>query len=366
MLVQRQVFSMPSLTTVGGRTIKDIRVGYETYGTLNAARDNALLICHYFAGTAHAAGKYQESDPLPGWWDSAIGPGKIFDTDRYFIVCSDTLCCLPVFNGSVVTTGPASINPETGKTYGSDFPIVRYADIVKVQKALLESLGIGKLVAVAGPSAGAIQALQWSVEYPDDVPRVIAVVSPDLAMGSYLIFAAEAGVRPILNDPLWQEGHYDPDKPPREGLAEAFRMLWVQAVSDYSVDTMLGGSGPADPAKPPGDSILNKFKSAVMLSMTGVPQAMTCDANHFLYLVRAGQLFDIQPQIAQAKAKYLFVPVSSDAMAMPFYSESAVAKLRAAGKRAELKMLHSPGGHADGLSKMDLVKDDIVAFLNSD
>lgn len=366
MLVQRQVFFMPSLTTVGGRTVKDVRVGYETYGTLNTAHDNAILICHYYAGSAHAAGKYQETDPLPGWWDAAIGSGKVFDTDRYFVICSDVLCCLPAFDGHTVTTGPATINPETGKPFGSDFPVIRYADIVKVQKALVDSLGISKLVAVAGPSAGALQSLQWSVDYPDCVPRVIAVVSSDLSYGPQMVFGAEAGVRPIRNDPAWQNGHYDPASPPRAGLAEAFRQLTVMAVSDHVVQTQMGGLDPADPTRDPADSILNEYKCGMLLGMMGTAQSILCDANHFLYLARAGQLFNIEDQIVNAKAKYLFVPIASDLMALPVFSENAVRKLRAAGKRAEIKVLPTPGGHIDALQQMGLIKDDIVAFLASD
>lgn len=365
MLVQRQVFSLPSFTTVSGRTLKDVRVGYETYGTLNAARDNAIFIGHYFAGTAHAAGKYQESDKMPGWWDCAIGPGKIFDTDRYFVICSDTLCCLPIFNGTTVTTGPATINPDTGKRYGLDFPVVRYEDIVRVQKALVDSLGISRLVAVAGPSAGGFQALQWSVEFPDMVPRVIAVVTPGIGMEAHYLATSDYWVRPILNDPAWKNGDYEPDQQPRLGMMEALRIATVSAMTEPTL-RQLGNLSPADPENPPEKSILNDFMCAKMVGQMAMASSMSMDANHYLYLVRAGQLFGIEDKLANAKAKYLFVPVATDSIAVPAMSESAVAKLRAAGLRAECKVMQTPGGHLDGLMLMPLVKDEITAFLNSD
>jgi len=365
MLVQRQVFTLPSFTTVSGRTLKDVRIGYETYGTLNAARDNAILICHYFAGTAHAAGKYDESDRLPGWWDSVIGPGKIFDTDRYFVICSDTLCCLPVFNGTTVTTGPATVDPDTGKPYGMDFPVIRYEDIVGVQKALVDSLGVAKLYAVAGPSAGGFQSLQWSVDYPDMVQRVVAVVTPGIGMEAQYLATSDYWVRPILNDPAYMNGQYELDKQPRQGLMEALRIATVSAMTEPTL-RQLGNLDPADPENPPEKSILNEFKCAKMVGQMALASSMAMDANHYLYLVRAGQLFGIEEKLSKAKAKYLFVPVATDTIAVPAMSESAVTKMRVAGLRAECKIMQTPGGHMDGLTIVHMVKDEITAFLNSD
>jgi len=365
MLVQRQVFTLPSFTTVSGRTLKDVRIGYETYGTLNAARDNAILVCHYFAGTAHAAGKYDESDRTPGWWDCAIGPGKIFDTDRYFVICSDLLCCLPVFDKRVVTTGPATINPDTGKPYGMDFPVLRYQDFVRVQKAMIDSLGVSKLHAVAGPSAGGFQSLQWSVEFPDMVPRVIAVVTPGLGMEAQYLATSDYWVRPILNDPAYMNGQYELDKQPRQGMMEALRIATVSAMTEPTL-RQLGNLAPADPANPPEASILNEFMCAKVVGQMAMASSMAMDANHYLYLVRAGQLFGIENEIDKAKAKFLFIPVATDTVAVPAMSEKAVTALRAAGKRAECKVMQTPGGHLDGLTILPVMKDEITAFLNSD
>ena len=147
-LVEKKTFSMPSYTTVNGATIKNVTVGYESYGSLNAARDNVILVAHFFSGNSHAAGKYAAADPAAGYWDAIIGSGKPIDTDRFFVISSDTLVNLNVKDGKTVTTGPASINPDTGKPYGMSFPIVTIRDFVNVQKALLDSLGIKKLHAV--------------------------------------------------------------------------------------------------------------------------------------------------------------------------------------------------------------------------
>ncbi|HOI52652.1 MAG TPA: homoserine O-acetyltransferase, partial [Azonexus sp.] len=134
---QRIHFSEPLHLRSGG-VLPSYDLAVETYGTLNADKSNAILVCHYFSGSAHAAGRYQDSDPLPGWWDGVIGPGKIIDTDRYFVVCSDSLCNVRALDGHVVTTGPASIDPDTGKAYGLDFPVTTVGDFVHVQRALLD------------------------------------------------------------------------------------------------------------------------------------------------------------------------------------------------------------------------------------
>jgi len=165
-IVDKKTFSIAAYTTVGGTTIKNVRVGYETYGTLNAGKDNVILVAHFYSGNSHAAGRYTETDPTPGYWDAVIGSGKPVDTDRFLVVSSDTLVNLNVKDPKTITTGPASINPDTGRPYGMSFPIVTMRDFVNVQKALLDSLGVKKLHAVMGASMGAIQ----SFEPPSSTP----------------------------------------------------------------------------------------------------------------------------------------------------------------------------------------------------
>jgi homoserine O-acetyltransferase/O-succinyltransferase len=154
LLTEKKFFTLPQYTTAGGKTIKNVRVGYETYGKLNAAGDNAVFVPHFFSGTSHAAGRYKADEKAAGYWDAIIGSGKAIDTDKYFVVSADTLVNLNVKSPMVGTVGPASLNPDTGKPYGSSFPVVSMKDSVRVHKALLDSLGVKKLQAVAGASGG--------------------------------------------------------------------------------------------------------------------------------------------------------------------------------------------------------------------
>ncbi|OQA29665.1 MAG: Homoserine O-acetyltransferase [Betaproteobacteria bacterium ADurb.Bin341] len=365
MTPQRQVFTLPSYTMTNGRTIKEVRVGFETYGTLNAARDNAIMICHYFSGTAHAAGRYQESDPLPGWWDAAIGPGKAIDTDRYFVICSDSLCCVRAFDGQVVTTGPASINPDTGKPYGLDFPVTSVADMVHVQKALVDHLGITQLAAVAGPSAGSVMAVQWAVEYPEMVRRVIAVICPGLVFTAYQRSVMESWCAPILLDPAWKEGAYDLKQQPAAGMTESFRQVFLWAISPPWLERAIG-DGWADPERDPAVSIRHQFKSYAGVGALAAMGTPFCDANHILYMARAAGIYDAKSKIAQAKAKFLFIPAESDLLSLPSRSQEAVEDIRAAGGRAELFMLKGNGGHFDGLNLIGQARDVIQDFLAKD
>jgi len=171
LLTEKRFFTLPQYTTVGGKPIKNVRVGYETYGKLNAAGDNAVIVPHFFSGTSHAAGRYKADDKAAGYWDAIIGAGKAIDTDKYFVVSADTLVNLNVKSAAVGTSGPSTVNPDTGKPYGSAFPVVSMRDFVRVHKALIDSLGVRKLKAVAGASGGSIQAMEWGAAYPELVER---------------------------------------------------------------------------------------------------------------------------------------------------------------------------------------------------
>ena len=162
MLVEKKLFELPQYRTNNGEIIECLRVGWESYGTLNQGKSNAILVTHYFSGTSHAAGRYSPQDELPGYWDAIIGPGKAIDTEKYFVLPSDTLVNLNARDPNVITTGPSSCNPATGERYGMNFPVVSIHDFVEVQKALVESLGVERLRAVVGPSMGALQAYQWA------------------------------------------------------------------------------------------------------------------------------------------------------------------------------------------------------------
>lgn len=365
MTPQRQIFSLPAYTTVTGRALKDVRIGFETYGRLNAARDNAVLVCHFFSGTAHAAGRYEASDPYPGWWDSVIGPGKAIDSERYFVVASDTLCCVKAFDGQTVTTGPASIDLDTGQPYGLTFPLVSMTDFVRVQKALLDHLGIEQLVAVAGPSAGSAQAIEWAVEYPAMVPRVLAVIPPGLSLHPYPRSVMECWSSPIQVDAAWQDGAYPLDRQPLLGLIEAYRLTNISALSHAWVEASFG-SGWADPTRDPHTALEHEFNSHAGIGAMAEQSAKVSDANHFLYMTRACTSYNTLPRIAQSKAKFLFLPAESDLIFPPFMSETAVTQIRQAGGRAELMLIRGNGGHYDGLTQLDQHREAIQRFLASD
>jgi homoserine O-acetyltransferase len=357
----QQIFESGAFRCASGETLREVRVGYETYGNLSPAKDNVILVCHYFSGDAHAAGPADDTYALPGWWDTAIGPGKVLDTDRYFIVASNTLANLNACDGHTVTTGPASWNPDTGEIYGPDFPLVTVADFVHVQKRLLDHLGITQLVAVAGPSGGSAQAIQWSIEYPEMVPRVIAAISPGLYIHPYAAAMMECWVQPIFADPAWKDGRYDTAKPPIKGMTQALRLLTLTALS-YDVVGEFGYE-PADETRHPADSLSNKFKADAMLDEIASARAEALDANSFIYMVRAFKLYDVRDRLHKSQARYLFIPVETDMVFPPHLSETAVSTLRAAGLDAGLFMVRSNGGHLDGLTQMEQARDILGEFL---
>ncbi len=198
-------------------------------GELNDAKDNVILITHYFSGSSHAAGKYAEDDAAPGYWDAIIGPGKAIDTNRFFVVSVDSLANLNAYDENVITTGPATINPDTGKPYGLDFPVVTIRDFVNVQKAVLESLGIEKLHAVVGPSMGSMQALDWAAAYPDWVPRMVSVIGAGQS-DAWTTAALEQWAMPIRLDKNWNDGNYTRDAAPNDGLAASLALITQQAL----------------------------------------------------------------------------------------------------------------------------------------
>ncbi|MGD9511987.1 MAG: homoserine O-acetyltransferase, partial [Geminicoccaceae bacterium] len=249
LLVEKQLFELADFTTLGGATIGRVRVGWESYGRLNAAKENVVLVTHHYSGTSHAAGRYRPDDALPGYWDAIIGPGKAIDTDRFYVISCDTLVNLNAKDPNTITTGPASIDPATGKPYGMSFPIVTIRDFVNVQKALLDHLGITSLHAVVGPSMGALQALEWASVYPDRVGRVVAAIG-GAEENAFLIGWLDLWSAPIRLDPAWNGGDYYGRAEPIRGLTEALKLVTLQATQWPWVDRMFG-RGWADPGRNP-------------------------------------------------------------------------------------------------------------------
>lgn len=360
LIVKKEVFTLPSYTTVSGQTIKHVRVGYQTAGQLNAARDNAILVCHFFSGTSHAFGKYAAEDKAAGYWDAIIGPGKPIDTNKYFVVSSDTLVNLNAKVANVITTGPASINPDTGKPWGMSFPVVSIRDFVNVQKALLDQLGIKKLHAVGGASGGAVQSVEWAAAYPDFVDRFIAVIGPGLEMDAYGVAMLDLWSMPIRLDPKWSKGDYYGKDEPVEGLAEALKFVTFSAVSPGWGEKRFGrkwAKEGEDPAKAYG----NLFAVEAALNAAGAARAKTTDANNYLYMSKANQLFSVDPK--RIRAKGLFVPVTSDLIFPPVMSRRAADTLRKQGNAVDYFEIPTDGGHIDGVTQIGLAAKPIAEFL---
>ena len=216
-----------------GRDFGPITIAYETYGKLNKAKDNAILVMHALTGDAHAAGYHSEEDKKPGWWDDMIGPNKAFDTNEYFVICQNIL------GGCKGTTGPSSVNPLTGKPYAMDFPVITIEDMVKVQKKLIDHLGIEQLFNIAGGSMGAFQALQWAITYPEAVRSVTAIAATTGVSAQNIAFN-EVGRNAIISDPNWINGNYYDGEIPARGLALARMIGHITYLSEESMREKFG------------------------------------------------------------------------------------------------------------------------------
>jgi len=362
LLTEKKFFTLPQYTTAGGKTIKNVRVGYETYGKLNAAGDNAIFVAHFFSGTSHAAGRYKADEKAAGYWDAIIGPGKAIDTDKYFVVSADTLANLNVKSPTVGTAGPATINPDTGKPYGSSFPVVSMKDSVRVHKALVDSLGIKKLKAVAGASGGSIQAMEWGAEYPQLVERVIHVIGPGLDIHPYVIGLLELWMMPIKMDPNWKGGDYFGGAEPSEGVAQSLKTVTLTALHFGWAEKVHGYKWAAE-GKNPQDAMGNLFAIEDSLYKTGQARAGATDAAHFVWMAKANQLYNLEKEQSRIKAKVLFLPASTDMIFPPALSRKAAEKLKAQGNEVEVYEIEGTSGHLDGLFSIGKVADRIKAFL---
>ena len=365
-IVEKKVFELPSFTTQSGRTLKQVRVGWESYGTLNADKSNAVLICHFFSGNSHAAGKYDTADAAPGYWDAIIGPGKAIDTNRYFVIASDTLVNLNTGDPKTTTTGPASIDPDTGKPYGLNFPIVGVRDFVEVQKALVESLGIKKLALVAGPSMGSLQTFEWAASHPEMVAKAMPVIGAAEA-DAMLIGWLDVWAAPVLVDPNWNNGDYYAKAPPLAGLAKALTAVTLHANhQDWANATF--GRRPAKEGENPGKTLADKFQVQSVLDNAGMARAKLSDANHFLYLVKANQLFttgstSLADGMAKIRAPMLYITQPKDLVFTPDAVERTLKAAKDAGRDITHVTIDGVRGHLDGVISMKQAEGAIRAFL---
>jgi homoserine O-acetyltransferase len=296
MLIEKKKFTLDSYAFELSHRKIPVTIGYETYGKLNSKRDNVILLCHYFTGTSHAAGRYTPEDPAPGWWDTLIGPNKAIDTNHFFVISSDSLANINFHNPNVITTGPASINPETGREYGMDFPIFTLRDNVRIQKKLLESLGIEKLHAVAGPSMGGLQAFMWGRQFPELVTRILTVVATPMVAPFVVMIPNQLGIEAIKLDPHWQNGNYYGHKPPQDGLLAAFKILLMGTRTDDWADRNFGrrlpeGAGSTVPE--PRRNFFGKFLVETEVEKTVLERMKFFDANSYMYIAKANALYDL-------------------------------------------------------------------------
>ena len=365
-VVETQYLDLPDpLPLDCGRSLHPIRVAYETYGRLSDARDNVILVCHALSGDAHAAGfragpdasstrdgfRADERDTSAGkglgWWDGMIGPGKAFDTDRFFVVSTNLL------GGCRGTTGPGSDNPATGRPYGSDFPVITVADMVRTERAFLQALGIDKLAAVAGGSLGGMQALEWAILYPDAVAAVVAIASTHALHTQGVAWNAIAR-NAIVADPDWQDGHYyGTGRAPTAGMGIARMVGHITYLSASSLESKFGRRLQfADDVR----YVLTEpeFEIENYLRHQADAFVRRFDANTYLYTSRALTYFDLARQhgggqlvdaVRPVSARTLLIAFSSDWLYPPSGSEAIAAALRAAGKTVELHIIDAPYGH---------------------
>lgn len=338
-----------------------ITVAYETYGKLNPTKDNVILVHHALSGDAHAAGYHSENDKKPGWWDDMIGPEKAFDTEKYFIVCSNFL------GGCKGTTGPSSINPLTGKPYALDFPVITVEDMVKVQKKLIDYLGITKL-SVAGGSMGGMQAMEWVIQYPEMVKSAIVIASTSRLSAQGIAFN-EVGRNAIVSDPNWNKGDYYGSEPPAQGLSIARMIGHITYLSEESMHDKFGRK--LQDKQQLDFTFDVNFQVESYLRYQGMSFVDRFDANSYLYITKAMDYFDVQGKygcLARAfknsMAKFLVISFSSDWLFPPEQSKDIVRSLMNIGKEVTYCNIKSPYGHDAFLLESEQQMKIIKSFLN--
>ena len=333
------------LVLESGTRLGPVTVAYETYGELAPERDNAVLVLHALSGDSHVAGYYGRGDAKPGWWENMVGPGKGIDTDRYFVICTSIL-------GSCGgTTGPCSPNPATGKPYGLDFPVVTVGDMVAVQHRLLQSLGITRLLGVIGGSLGGMQALEWSLRYPDQVAGVIALATT-MRHSALAIAFNEIARQAIMADPNWRQGHYYDGPKPDTGLAVARMIGHVTYLSDEALRRKFGRR--LQEKKDVSFQFDIDFQVESYLRHQGHKFVERFDANSFLYVTKAADYFDLERRggassavesFAAAQASYLAVSFTSDWLYPTYQSRELVRALKKNGHDVSFCEIKADCGH---------------------
>jgi homoserine O-acetyltransferase len=362
-LVETKYFTFASapdeLILESGEKLGPVTLAYETYGTLNGDKSNAILILHALTGNAHVAG-FHQGDKDPGWWDNMIGYGKAFDLDKYFIICSN------VIGGCQGSTGPSSINPKTKMPYGLDFPLITIKDMVDAQSHLVRSLGITKLLCVAGGSMGGMQVLQWTVSFPQMVQTAIPIATSARHSPQQIAFN-EVGRQAIMADPAWKDGQYYGHDAPSRGLAVARMIGHITYMSDISMAEKFGRRVKEER---PEKKFSPDFEVEGYLQYRGDNFVKRFDANSYLYITKAIDRFDLTNGAGLEKVfkaasgiKFLVIAFKSDWLYPAYQSKEIVRACKQAQVDVSYCELNSTYGHDAFLIEVEEQEHFIKNFL---
>ncbi len=347
MITRTESAAFPSISLDSGAILAPVEIAYETYGTLNREKTNAILVLHAFSGDAHAGGE-------GGWWTNMIGPGKAFDTDKYFVICSNVL------SGCRGTTGPGSLNPETGCPWAMTFPSVSIGDMVRLQKMLIDHLEIPRLLAVAGGSMGGMQALEWAVSYPDRVAAAIPIATTARHSAQQIAFN-EVGRQAIMADPDWNGGNYYGGRPPARGLAVARMVGHITYMSDESMRQKFGRRLRAP----------DQFEVESYLQYRGSRFVDRFDANSYIYITRAMDSFDLTERgslpslFERIRTRFLVISFTSDWLYPSYQSQEIVSALRSRNCDVAYCNLAAHYGHDSFLVEVEEQTAIVRGFLAS-
>ena len=354
-----------SFVLEGGGTLRGAQVAYETWGELDDDASNAVLVCHALTGDSHAAGRSGPGHPTEGWWDAIIGPGRPLDTDRWFVVCANVL------GGCQGSTGPSSIDPATGRPYGSTFPVVTIRDMVRSQSWVADELGVRRWLSVIGGSMGGMQALEWAVMYPDRVASTVALATTSAASAQQIALSSVQRSAVVL-DPRWRDGDYyaaGAGEGPHQGLAVAREMAQIT----YRTEQVYAGRFGRKQLDQLDDrfTLWQRFDVEGYLDYQGAKLARRFDANSYLIINRAMDLHDLARgraglagAMSRVRGPVLAMSISSDALYPPYQQELLRDLLEAVGGECDLEVIDSPHGHDAFLIEVEQVGAALVPFLS--
>lgn len=354
--------SQTPLTLSSGETLPEFELAYETYGTLNEDKSNAILICHALSGDAHAG--FESKEGQKGWWFDFIGPGKTLDTDRFFVICSNTL-------GSCKgSTGPTSKRPDADQIYGLSFPVITIEDMVKAQVLLINHLTIDTLFTVIGPSMGGMQVLVWATHYPTRMKKCVVLASAAKLSEQALAFSA-VGRNAILSDPNWNKGHYTDQKKPEKGLSIARMIGHITYLSEHSMSEKFGRR--LQEKDDYGYNMNTDFQVESYLQYQGDKFVNRFDANAYLYLSKAMSYFDLTKHFSSlddafkdSRASFLILSITSDWLYPSKQSKEIAKALMRLNKEVSYCEIDTPYGHDSFLIDYKKFERMIKPFIERD